>query len=122
MKRAQLVDYLQSHYKAPRMVLAAAGGVDHAHLVQLGEKYFGKSAGAYPAEVPALASCRFTGSEIKFRDDSMPYVYAAIAVEGVGWDHPDSLTLQLANLVGCSAGVLNCCSWSARGTRRTASA
>lgn len=36
---------------------------------------------------------------MKYRDDSMPFAYGAVAVEGVGWAHPDSLTLQLANLV-----------------------
>lgn len=66
MKRAQLVDYLNSHYKAPRMVLCAAGGVDHQHLTDLAEKYFGNQSTKYPGEIPPpkAAGVRFTGSEV----------------------------------------------------------
>lgn len=41
MKRNQLIEYIKKYYKGPRMVLAAAGGVDHDYLVELGKKYFG---------------------------------------------------------------------------------
>lgn len=44
---------------------------------------------------------------MRYRDDSMPFAYAAIAVEGVGWAHPDSLILQLANIV--SSFFSDCC-------------
>lgn len=41
MTREDLVAYVQTYYKGPRMLLAAAGGVDHEHLVSLANKYFG---------------------------------------------------------------------------------
>jgi processing peptidase subunit beta len=40
--RDDLVHYINTHYKGPRMVLAGAGGVDHAKLCSLAEKYFAK--------------------------------------------------------------------------------
>ena len=43
--------------------------------------------------------CRFTGSEIRHREDSMPFVHVALAVEGVGWDHPDTIPLMIANQI-----------------------
>jgi len=37
--------------------------------------------------------------QIRHRNDDMPYVHIAMAVEGVGWQHPDTITLMLANQV-----------------------
>lgn len=41
LTRDDLVAYVTKYYKGPRMVLAAAGGIDHQNVVQLSEKYFG---------------------------------------------------------------------------------
>lgn len=35
-------NYIKTFYKGQRMALCAAGGVDHDHLISLGEKYFGQ--------------------------------------------------------------------------------
>ncbi len=40
MARAALVDYMQAHYAAPRMVVAAAGNLDHASFVASAERAF----------------------------------------------------------------------------------
>merc|ERR1711863_19545 len=37
--RNDIVDYIKSHYKGPRMVMAEAGGVDHGKLCSMAEKY-----------------------------------------------------------------------------------
>jgi processing peptidase subunit beta len=34
--------YIETHYRSPRIVLAAAGGVNHDQLVRLSEEHFGK--------------------------------------------------------------------------------
>lgn len=66
-----------------RFVLAGAGGVDHKQLVQLAEEHFGKMTGPLYDKIPDLDSpCRYTGSEIRVRDDSIPLAHIAIAVEG----------------------------------------
>jgi len=41
LTRDQLVDYIQTQYTAPRMVLAGAGAVDHAELCSLADEHFG---------------------------------------------------------------------------------
>lgn len=41
----------------------------------------------------------FTGSEIRHRDDDIPFCHAAIAVEGVGWDNPDNIPLMIASTI-----------------------
>jgi len=101
IKRDHLLEYIKTHYKAPRMVLAGAGGVDHQQLVDLGQKYFsGVSTDYEGVEIPDLAGpCRFTGSEIRVRDDAMPLAHIAIAVEGPGWKDPDNIPLMVANII-----------------------
>merc|ERR1712012_1052006 len=58
ISRDDLVHYIQTHYKGPRMVLAGAGGVDHGKLCELAEKHFGEITDKYDAEVPIDLHCR----------------------------------------------------------------
>ncbi|XP_053151857.1 cytochrome b-c1 complex subunit 1, mitochondrial isoform X2 [Hemicordylus capensis] len=100
LTRADIVEYIETHYKAPRMVLAAAGGVDHKELVDLAKQHFGSVPHEYKQDaVPLLSHCRFTGSEIQVRDDALPLAHVAIAVEGPGWANPDNIPLLVANAV-----------------------
>ncbi|XP_062069194.1 mitochondrial-processing peptidase subunit beta [Lepus europaeus] len=102
INRKDLVDYITTHYKGPRIVLAAAGGVSHDELLELAKFHFGgDSLCTHTGDVPALPPCKFTGSEIRVRDDKMPLAHLAIAVEAVGWAHPDTICLMVANtLIG----------------------
>ncbi|KAL3048594.1 mitochondrial-processing peptidase subunit beta [Trematomus bernacchii] len=101
INRGDLVEYITTHYKGARIVLAAAGGVSHDELNDLAKYHFGKLPGIYKGEAPALPPCNFTGSEIRVRDDKMPLAHIAIAVEAVGWSHPDTIPLMVANtLIG----------------------
>ncbi|CAG2240526.1 MAS1 [Mytilus edulis] len=87
INRNDLLEYIGNHYKGPRIVLAGAGGVDHDELVKTAQQYF--------------ETCRFTGSEVRVRDDTMPLAHVAIAVEGCGWTNPDNIALMVANtLIG----------------------
>lgn len=101
ISRDDLVEYISTHYKGPRMVLAGAGGVDNDQLADLAQKYFGNLSNTYQGEVPVLPPTRFTGSEIRVRNDDMPLAHVAIAVEGCGWENPDNIALMVANtLIG----------------------
>ena len=42
MPRTALIDYMARHYGPKRMVLAAAGKIEHARVVELGERLFGE--------------------------------------------------------------------------------
>ncbi|KAF6725533.1 Mitochondrial-processing peptidase subunit beta [Oryzias melastigma] len=103
INRGDLVEYITTHYKGPRIVLAAAGGVCHNELISLARYHFGKLPGRYEGEAPALPPCDFTGSEIRVRDDKMPLAHIAIAVEAVGWSHPDTIPLMVANTLNLSS-------------------
>ena len=110
IQRQDLVNYVTDHYKGSRIVLAGAGGVDHDQLFKLAEQHLGQLRNDYDqTEVPVFRGVRYTGSDIRIRDDDMPFIYAAIAVEGAGWENPDNIPLMVANTVG----VLNLGSFAA---------
>lgn len=88
--------YIDTHFKASRIVLAAAGGVKHNELVQLAGQHLSKLENSFDGEPPILSRCRYTGSEIRLRDDSLPYAYIGLAVEGPGWNSADRIPLLVA--------------------------
>jgi len=96
---ADLADYKGANFQAARMVLAGSGGIDHADLCALAEKHFAKLGSGFSGQVPIDMNCRFTGSDVRVRDDSMPLAHVAIAVEGCGWSHPDNIPLMIASAV-----------------------
>lgn len=101
ISKQDLQEYISNHYKPSRIVLSAAGGVEHEKLVELTKKHFSGLKGQYTSEIPDVAPCRFTGSEIRVRDDSMPLAHIALAVEGAGWSDADNIPLMVANtLIG----------------------
>jgi processing peptidase subunit beta len=65
LERKDLVDYIQQHYTAPRMVIAGAGAVDHDQLVGFAAQHFGDVPKAAPEGGLELAMepARFTGSD-----------------------------------------------------------
>ena len=62
--KADLQNYISTHYSAPRIVLAAAGGVDHDELTKLADENF-KGLKTTVSEEEKLKPCRFTGSEVR---------------------------------------------------------
>jgi len=84
------------------MVVAGAGGVPHEELIKLTKQHFGKIGVKYAGEIPSLPQpCRFTGSDVRVRDDSLPLAHIAMAVEGCGWKDSDNIPLMVANtLIG----------------------
>ncbi|KAJ7316884.1 hypothetical protein JRQ81_003046 [Phrynocephalus forsythii] len=97
---ADLANFIDSHYKGSRMVLAAAGGIDHNQFVDLARQHFSGISNVYKENSPpVLLPCRFTGSEIRIRDDDLPWAHVAVAVEGPGWANPDIIPLLVAKEV-----------------------
>jgi len=94
---SDLRDYINTHYKAPRMVLAAAGGVNHDELVKFAEQHFGSLKADTNTTAPELKPCRFTGSEIRVRDDDIRLAHIAISVEGTSWSDADTIPLMVAS-------------------------
>ncbi|XP_022114924.1 mitochondrial-processing peptidase subunit beta [Pieris rapae] len=100
ISKADLQQYIKTHYQPSRIVLSGAGGVEHGKLVDLAKKHLGGLKNT-ALDVPDITPCRYTGSEIRIRDDSMPLAHIAIAVEGAGWTDADNIPLMVANtLIG----------------------
>ena len=95
--RADLVDYISSNYTPDRMVLSAAGGVDHDSLVKLAEQHFGKLVPGNGRK--AIKKPKFVGSDLRARFDDHPTAHVAIAVEGASWTSPDYWALLVAQSI-----------------------
>ncbi|CAD5229418.1 unnamed protein product [Bursaphelenchus okinawaensis] len=96
MTREDLVNYVNTYYKGPKMVLAAAGGVDHDNLVDLASKYFG---GVQKGDENVLnyEKAVFKESYEIYEKKDMELCYGVLAVEGVSWTHPLGLAFQVVN-------------------------
>lgn len=117
IKRSDLVDYVKNHYTGNRMVIAAAGAVNHNELVELSNKHFSKvpassslTSSGTPSSVynpynnsltSSVKKTPFTGSSLEVRDDGMEDVNFIIAVEGIPASSPDYFAFMVfQNLVG----------------------
>eukprot|EP00457_Paulinella_chromatophora_P004389 gb/GEZN01004401.1/.p1 GENE.gb/GEZN01004401.1/~~gb/GEZN01004401.1/.p1 ORF type:complete len:491 (+),score=78.41 gb/GEZN01004401.1/:33-1505(+) len=94
--RKEIVDYLQTHYTAPRMVIAAAGAVEHKQIAELAQKHFG----SVPREAPNgrkvnLMPAYYTGSDIRIREDDIDMAHVAYAFPTFGWKDPDNYPLMV---------------------------
>mmetsp|Transcript_39742 Transcript_39742/g.81123 ORF Transcript_39742/g.81123 Transcript_39742/m.81123 type:complete len:478 (-) Transcript_39742:314-1747(-) len=96
LQRSDLSDYVGAHYTAPRMVIAAAGAVDHDELCALSGEHFGSlpaapAAGLETAMDPAV----FTGSDVRIRFDSDDTAHVALAFQGASWTSEYAFPLML---------------------------
>lgn len=98
-----ICSFIKAHYQPYKLVLATAGDVSHNQMVKFTESRFGPMVGDPNCESDE-GPCRFTGSQVIYRDDSMPFAHVAIAVEAPGYCSPDFLPMLIGN---CMIG-----SWS----------
>jgi len=98
ISKKDLRHYIDTHYSAPRIVVAAAGGVDHSELVDIAKQNLNGLKSELSSE-EEFDPCRYTGSEVRMRNDDMPLAHIAIAVEGCGWTSPDYFALMVANMI-----------------------
>jgi predicted Zn-dependent peptidase len=92
---AKLRAYLGRNYRAPDMIVAAAGAVEHAQVVDLAARHFGAFNG--PA-APVPQSATFGGgSKIESRD--LEQVHVALALQGLPQRHADLFSLQVFTAV-----------------------
>lgn len=110
--RDDIEQYRATHYVGPRMVIAAAGPVEHAEIERLAESLFSdvpKSGDVEPYMEPAV----FTGSDIRVRFDDLPVAHVAYAFPTAGWQDPDNFPLLvIQHLLGswdrnCYSNITN---------------
>lgn len=89
--RGSLQAYMAHHYRADRMVLAAAGGVDHAGLVALAEEHLGHLA---PAGRRERETARYRGGDFREARD-LEQLHFTLTFPGLAYDDPDFHALQV---------------------------
>lgn len=97
MTRTTLADYMRDNYGAKRMILAAAGNVEHDRLVDLAATSFD----ALPADQAAFAEpAGYRGGDFREERD-IEQVHVILGFDGVGYQDPDFYTASvLATLLG----------------------
>jgi len=97
MPRDALTNYMGEHYTAGRMVVAAAGNLDHDRLVSAVEEAF--SAIATDAET-AREPARYAGGDVR-QDRELEQVHLTLGFEGVSFSDPDYFALSvMSTLLG----------------------
>jgi predicted Zn-dependent peptidase len=95
MPREALTNYMGEHYTAGRMVVAAAGNLDHDRLVGAVEESFaGVATHGAADQVPA----RYVGGEAR-ENRQLEQVHLTLGFEGVAFSDPDYFTLSVMSTI-----------------------
>ena len=92
MPREALIDYMARHYGPKRLVVAGAGKIEHARLVDLAQSLLGDLAAI---EGAAAEPARYSGGRKVERRPDLEQVHLCMAVEGLPYHHPDHFALQV---------------------------
>jgi predicted Zn-dependent peptidase len=96
--REDLLRFTQKHYQPARLVLAAAGAVDHASALAVANEFFG--ARANDAAKPALAAASYHGGE-KTLEKELEQVQLVLGFPSVAATHADYYATQtFATILG----------------------
>jgi len=97
MPREALIGYMRRHYAPSRVVVAAAGAIDHATVVGLAERHFQ----ALPAgEGAAAPPARYVGGEFR-ADQDLDQVHLVLGFPSMAYDDPEyHAGLLLSMLLG----------------------
>jgi predicted Zn-dependent peptidase len=97
LSRATLMGYMRRHYPSSNVVVAAAGAVEHDHIVELAQRHLADLA-REPA--PGALPARYVGGE--FREDrDLDQVHIVLGFPSVAYQDRDFYaTLLLSTLLG----------------------
>jgi len=96
----QIRNYLSSHYTGDRMVVVAAGAVEHEQFVKLVEDKFGDKIAPSNKSLPNLPDAVYTGGEFREKRDLMD-AQVMLGFEGRAYHVRDFYASQvLANILG----------------------
>ncbi|XP_063838047.1 cytochrome b-c1 complex subunit 1, mitochondrial-like [Ostrinia nubilalis] len=92
--------FLCEHYQPYKLALIGVGNIHHENMVCYAQAKLGHMVGD-PCCESEEGPTRFTGSQVLFRDDSMPFAHVAVAFEVSGYNSPDYMQLLTAkNMIG----------------------
>ena len=95
--RGDLAGFIGAHYGPGRMILSAAGGIDHDQIVKLAEQLFGDMA---PGMAAVADAARYTGGERRVVK-ALEQAHFAMALEAPSYRDPDYHATQIvASVLG----------------------
>lgn len=95
--RDDLIAYMGTHYKAPDLVISAAGNVDHDAFVGMVKEYFDLPAS--PAG-PAFEPASYHGGDVRIKRN-LEQLHLLMGLPAVSMHSPDHYALQLySNILG----------------------
>lgn len=94
--RDDIIAYTRKHYQPYRMVLAAAGYVEHAQTLRIAEAFFAQHAAATVQH--ALPTARYVGGE-KTLEKELEQVQLVLGFPGLASPHPDYYALQVFSTI-----------------------
>jgi predicted Zn-dependent peptidase len=95
LTREALVAHMAKHYHAGRMILAAAGKLDHDWLVERAKVLF---AGLPRGEAAAPVPARYSGGEFRGEED-LEQVHLVLGFPGLPLGHPDQFAMAALSTV-----------------------
>jgi predicted Zn-dependent peptidase len=94
MTRDQLTGYMASHYAPERMVLAAAGKVEHERLVDLGERLFRELPAAAKDAGETAEAGRYAAGDLR-KDRDLEQVHLIMGLPAFSYHDDDFYALQV---------------------------
>lgn len=89
-----ICNYLNRTFEPTRTVLVAVGGIKHEHIVDLANCYL-----CHLWSVRCIENdpYRYTGSDVRYRNDNMPVANVAIAVEAPSFRNVDYIVMEVSH-------------------------
>ncbi len=94
-RRNDLINYMQAHYRAPRMVVSAAGSIDHASVLTLANRYFNLP--ERPAEA-AYVPGAYKGGDSRVAK-KLEQLHLLYGLPAISQRDPDYYTMQLYSII-----------------------
>ena len=97
LSREAVQGYMQRNYGPPRLLVAAAGKIDHAALADLVRQHFDRLGAAQPAQSDAA---NYTGGEVRIERE-LEQAHVVLGLSGIDYKDEDYYAISvLATLLG----------------------
>ncbi|XP_050361222.1 cytochrome b-c1 complex subunit 1, mitochondrial-like [Nymphalis io] len=96
-----LRNFMKENYQPHRIMLISSGGESHWSMFDRANSTLGYIT-PNTCSTLNVGPQRYTGSEVIYRDDSMPFAHVALAVEVPGYNSPEYLPLYVASCLSGS--------------------
>ena len=95
LKRESIIEHMAGHYHAGRMILAAAGKLEHDALVERASRLFSGLSRGEPVPPPPA---RYRGGDFRGEEDH-EQVHLVLGVPGLPLGHPDQFAMAALSTV-----------------------